>query len=58
VIAVGAYSSIQAQDSVPPVTNIEVREGDNPGEVVVSWDAVPEATYYRIGYVNYLAVRP
>ena len=27
-------------------------EGLNPVEVVVSWDAVPEATHHRIGYVN------
>lgn len=36
----------------PPTTNIEVRDGDQAGEVVVSWDAVPEATYYRIGHIN------
>ena len=24
----------------------------NPGEVVISWDVVPQATHYRIGYVN------
>ena len=36
----------------PPTANIEVRDGINPGEAVVSWNAVPEATHYRIGYVN------
>ncbi len=36
----------------PPVTNLAVRDGANAGEVIVSWDAVPDATYYRIGYVN------
>ena len=41
-----------AQGGAPPVTNIEVRNGLNPGEVVISWDAVPQATHYRIGYVN------
>ena len=41
-----------AQGGVPPVTNIELRNGPNPGEVVISWDAVPAATHYRIGYVN------
>lgn len=35
-----------------PATNIAVRAGDNPGEVIVSWDSVPGATHYRIGYVN------
>ena len=37
---------------VPPVTNLAVREGPNPGEAVLSWDAVASATHYRIGYVN------
>ena len=41
-----------AQRSVPPVTNIDLRNGPNSGEVIVSWDAVPSATHYRIGYVN------
>ena len=41
-----------AQGSVPPVTNIELRNGPNSGEVIVSWDAVRRATHYRIGYVN------
>ena len=37
---------------VDPTGNISVTDGINSGEVVISWDAVPEATYYRIGYVN------
>ena len=41
-----------AQGGVPPVANIEIRNGPNPGEVIVSWDAVRQATHYRIGYVN------
>ena len=35
-----------------PDANIVVVDGINTGEVVISWIAVPEATYYRIGYVN------
>ena len=42
----------------PPATNIAVRDGANPGEVVISWDAVPEATHYRIGYVNMVTDYP
>ena len=34
------------------VTNIEVRVGSAPDEVAVSWDTVPGATHYRVGYVN------
>ena len=35
-----------------PTKNIAVRAGDNSGEAVISWDDVPGATHYRIGYVN------
>ena len=45
-----------AQVRTPPATNIQVVNqvvnGHNPGEVIISWNAVPEATHYRIGYVN------
>ena len=41
-----------AQSKPSPVTNISVCNGANAGETVVSWDVVPEATHYRIGYVN------
>ena len=37
---------------ISPTGNIAVRAGVNAGEVVISWDAIPEATYYRVGYVN------
>ena len=35
-----------------PITDFEVRPGENSDEVVISWVPVPEATHYRIGYVN------
>ena len=41
-----------AQGGATPVTNIQLASGSNSGEVVVSWNAVPQATHYRIGYVN------
>lgn len=41
-----------AQDRTPPTTNIVVFNGHNPGEVILSWDAVYGATHYRIGCVN------
>ena len=37
---------------IAPTGNIAVRNGINPGEAVISWDAVPGASHYRIGYVN------
>ena len=36
----------------PPITNLEVEAGPGTGEVTLSWVAVPDATHYRIGYVN------
>ena len=42
----------EAQTGAPPTSNIRVANGHNPGEVIISWDAVPEVTHYRIGYVN------
>ena len=47
-----ADARVTAQGGAPATGNIAVRDGLNPGEVVVSWDAVPQATHYRIGYVN------
>ena len=38
--------------ALTPTAKIAVRAGSNSGEVVISWDAVPQATHYRIGYVN------
>ena len=41
-----------AQAGAPATGNIALRDGANPGEVIISWDHVPQATHYRIGYVN------
>ena len=43
---------------ISPTGNIAVRAGVNAGEVVISWDAIPEATYYRVGYVNMVTDYP
>ena len=42
----------EAQGRPPGTTDIQIVNGHNPGEVIISWDAVPAATHYRIGYVN------
>lgn len=43
-----------AQSSPPSSPmNVSAADGDNPGEVIITWDAVPNAAYYRIGWVNY-----
>ncbi len=52
VVATTASLTTAQETGVPPVTNIAVCNGINAGETVVSWDAVPSATYYRVGYVN------
>ena len=49
---VGGSLTAVAQEGPPPATNIVVTDSENPGEVIVTWDAVPEATYYRIASVN------
>lgn len=38
--------------SLEPTANIAVRAGNNLGEAIISWDSVPGASHYRIGYVN------
>ena len=48
----GSAGRMSVQVGAPATDNITVREGTNPGEVVISFDAVPDATHYRIGYVN------
>ena len=43
---------VAAQAITPATGNIRAVDGPNPGEVVISWDVVAEATHYRVGYVN------
>ena len=57
VVSSSSFVQVEAQ-SAPPVTNIEIRDGANPGEVIVSWDVVAQATHYRIGYVNMVTDYP
>ena len=52
VAVVGTATPTGAQGRSPSATNIRVVDGHNPGEVIISWNGVPEATHYRIGYVN------
>ena len=52
LLGAGISGPLSAQSGAPATDNIIVSDGVNPGEVVISWDAVPQATHYRIGYVN------
>ena len=43
----------QAQEASPAApANVRAANGTTPGQAVVRWDAVAEAAYYRIGWVN------
>ena len=44
--------AVSAQDTpLPAPTGITVHNGNNTGEAIVSWHAVPDAAFYRIGWV-------
>ena len=54
----GAQAQGQASPAVP--ANVRAANGNAPGQAVVRWNAVADAAYYRIGWVNmetYRAVR-
>ena len=44
-----------AQSDLPAPANVQVVNGDNPGQVVVSWDAVAGASGYTIGWMDHNA---
>ena len=47
-------SGMQAQAQAGPAApaNVRAADGAAPGQAVVRWDAVADAAYYRIGWVN------
>ena len=45
-------NEVQAQTGLSAPANVQVADGDNTGEVVVSWDAVDGATGYSVRWVN------
>lgn len=49
------HPRVDAQSNHPPPTSsIQARDGKLSGHSVVSWAMVPDATYYRVGYINRL----
>ena len=52
VAVAGNSAPTHAQGGAPAATNIQVRNGQQPGEVIITWDAAPGVSHYRIGYVN------
>ena len=53
MVFVTRVSTASAQGPFPAPTNVVVRDGANPGDVVISWNCVPSANFYRIGWVAY-----
>ena len=47
-----------AQGDLVAPGNVATHNTANPGEVFISWDAVPGAAYYRIGWVAYSDMQP
>ena len=47
-----------AQGDLVAPSSVAAQNTGNPGEVRISWDAVPNAAYYRIGWVAYSDVEP
>ena len=52
IMAIGGVDNVaRSQSSLPVPTGVSAVNGDNHGEAVVSWQAVAEAAYYRIGWM-------
>ena len=43
-----------AQTDLPAPANVQVVDGDQSGQAVLSWDAVPDAVGYRVQWMNNL----
>ena len=53
-LALSSAGPTQAQDGGPAApANVRAVNGANPGQVMVSWEAVAAATFYRIGWVAF-----
>ena len=52
IMAIGGVDNVvRSQSSLPAPTGVSAVNGDNHGEAVVSWQAVADAAYYRIGWM-------
>ena len=47
----GNTTPAAAQQSLPAPAQVAVANGPNPGEVIIGWTKVPDAAFYRIGWV-------
>ena len=54
LLAGGGSVALAQTDNLPPApTNLAAVNGANPGEVNLTWNAAPEAAFYRIGWVAF-----
>ena len=52
IMAIGGVDNVvRSQSSLPAPTGVSAVNADNHGEAVVSWQAVADAAYYRIGWM-------
>ena len=52
IMAIGGVDNVvRSQSSLPAPTGVSAANADNHGEAVVSWQAVADAVYYRIGWM-------
>ena len=56
IAIVGTIGQTYAADHLPASQNVQVTDSDRPGHVIVSWEPVPDARYYRIGWTSLTAV--
>ena len=49
----GEATAVHSQSAPPPPSAITAVNGPNPGEVVISWNPVLDAAYYRVGWIAY-----
>ena len=49
---VSGVAPATAEEQTPQATNVQVANGTNPGEVIITWETASEAKYYRVGSVN------
>ena len=54
----GGGHAAHAQGGLSAPANVVAQNTGSAGEVRISWDAVPDAVYYRIGWVAYTDVEP
>ena len=47
-------NTADAQTDLPAPANVQVVDGDQSGQAVLSWDAVPDAVGYRVQWMNNL----